>query len=78
MTQIVVDAALRARLNLAEHLELLDESGQPLGHYLPAEAYWKLQMAADGCPYTYEDLQRARQEKEGRPLAEILQDLVAR
>ena len=37
MTQIIVDAALREKLqNLAQPLELLDESGELLGRFTPA------------------------------------------
>jgi hypothetical protein len=76
MSRVIVDESLRAKLNgLQEKTELCDEAGQTLGLFLPEEQYWKLQLAADGCPLTYEELQRRRQEKGGRTLAEIWKSL---
>jgi hypothetical protein len=76
MAKVVVDEELRAKLNgLQEKIELCDEAGQTLGLFLPTELYWRLQLAADGCPYTYEELQQSWQEEGGRTLAEIWKSL---
>jgi hypothetical protein len=75
MTRIVLDAALRTRLNnLDEPLEVCDESGRVLGFFHPivrtAAASTRPQS-----PYTREEIGRFRQEQTARPLADILQDL---
>jgi hypothetical protein len=76
MTRVIVDDAVRAKLHgLQEQLELCDESGRTLGCFLPEELYWKLQLAADQCPLSHEEVQRRREEKGGRPLAEIWKSL---
>jgi hypothetical protein len=72
MAKVIVDEVLRAKLHgLQEMVELYDESGRPLGCFLPDKQYWQLQLAADQCPLSYEELQQRRQEQGGRPLAEI-------
>lgn len=72
MARVVIDESMRAKLKgLQEQTEFCDESGQSLGCCLPEEAYWRLQLAADGCPYTYEEVLQFRQETDGRPLADI-------
>ena len=53
MSMVTLDAALRSMLNgLDEPLELCDESGQTLGHFLPAAIYRKklYQLAESQCP----------------------------
>jgi hypothetical protein len=76
MQKIVVDPALRAKLhNLAEHVELCDESGQTLGHFLPAADYKNLQCVSIDFPFTEEEIERRRHEKGGRTLAEIWKSL---
>lgn len=43
MSAITLDPELRARLNgLNEHLELRDEGGKVVGHFLPADLYTHL------------------------------------
>ena len=76
MTKVVVDEALRFKLNgLKEQLELCDESGQGLGRFLPENVYKKLMYSADQCPYTEAELEQARHETGGRTLAEIWKSL---
>jgi hypothetical protein len=62
MTRIVVDEALRTRLhNLAQPLELCDESGRVLGRFLPAvdpQLYEGLEPQINA-----EELQRRKQNK---------------
>jgi hypothetical protein len=75
MTQVVVDPALRAKLNgLADKVELLDESGETLAYCLPAAEYNRLLYASVKIPFTDEEIERRLQEKGGRSLAEILAD----
>jgi hypothetical protein len=76
MAKVIVDAVLRAKLNgLQETIEFYDEAGRPVGCFLPMEQYWRIQAAADQCPYTYEELERFRAEKGGRPLADLCKSL---
>jgi hypothetical protein len=76
MTRVTVDDSLRARLNgLDQQIELCDESGKTVGHFLPAALYHKLLYASDHCPYTEEELRQHMQEPGGRTLAEIWQRL---
>jgi hypothetical protein len=75
MTQIILDAALRIKLNnLSEPLELCDESGQVLGRFLPtitSANYEGLEPQV-----TREELQR-RKENKGKTYstAEVLAHL---
>lgn len=59
---------------VSEELEVCDEAGRSLGHFLPNGMYAKLLYAAveAACPFSPEELARRRQEREGKPLAEIL------
>ena len=76
MTRVIIDAALRARLNgLTEQVEFCDELGRTLGHFVPLGGATPLDPTADGCPYTVEDLHRFRQETGGRTLGEIWESL---
>ena len=75
MTKLIVSDDLRTMLSrLAAPVELCDEAGQTLGYFHPATA-----TNAEGTeyisPFTREELQRRRQERSGRPLAEILDRL---
>ena len=74
MSKITLDAPLRAKLNgLNESLEFCDESGETIGHFLPAAAYRKMlyQIAEAQCPNTPEELRAMRQETGGTTLAEF-------
>jgi hypothetical protein len=76
MTRVIIDAALRARLNgLTEQVEFCDESGRTLGHFVPLRGDAPLDPAADGCPYSVEDLRRFRQETGGHTLGEVWKSL---
>lgn len=74
MGKVLLDDALKARLNgMNEPLEIRDENGTIVGHFLPAESYRKLVYAAAeaACPFSPEELERRRHETGGRALAEI-------
>lgn len=76
MDKVIVDAELRSRLhNLDSTLELCDESGLTLGHFVPTPD--RLRWAYDWArtAFTDDELERARQEPGGRTIAEILQRL---
>jgi hypothetical protein len=74
--KIVLDPALRAKLNNLNHeLEFCDESGRTLGHFLPPEVYQKLLYAWLNAQVTDEELEQVSQEPGGRTLAEIWKSL---
>jgi hypothetical protein len=80
MSKIVLDDALKARLNgLNEELELCDPQGATLGRFMPEAEYQKLQyaLAEAACPTDRAELERRRTEP-GRTLDEIWQRLGAK
>jgi hypothetical protein len=73
MTRLTVDAATRARLqNLDGFMEVCDESGRVLGYFHPLGGSVTESRPS---PFTEEELQKRRQQRTGRPLAEILKRL---
>ena len=80
MSKITLDHELRAKLNgLTEHLEIYDEAGQIVGHFLPPALYAKFvytALAAE-CPYGAEELERMHRETGGGPLADLWKNLGA-
>ena len=78
MSKVLLNPSMRAHLNgLNEEVEICDESGHTLGHFLPEARYQKLlyQIAEAQCPYSSDELRRMQQETGGRPLAEIWKSL---
>ena len=76
MTKVLVDDTVRAKLNgLNSQVELCDVSGHTLGHFLPTALYKELLSAWAQVHITDEEVQRARQQTGGRPLAEIWKSL---
>ena len=74
MSKITLDAALRSKLNgLNEELEVCDESGETVGHYMPREAYRKMLylIAELQYPRTKEELAELRKQTGGMTLAEF-------
>jgi hypothetical protein len=75
MNRIRVNKSLGAKLDaVAEPVEVVDESGRTLGHFLPVPPLG----ASDGCPYSISELHRMRLEDGGRSLTEIWESLGAR
>ena len=74
MTRITIDPSTAARLkDVREMVELRDEAGRIVGHFLPGPP-----RDADGkiiVPISEEELDRRSNEKGGRPLKDILNDL---
>jgi len=56
---------------LTEQLELCDETGKTVGHFLPDELYKRLVYDWVKAQTTEEELRRISQEPGGRSLAEI-------
>ena len=76
MTTVVVDKELRDKLNGFEHrVTFCDESGRPVGRFLPESEYMKMLYERARHLVTEEELDRAEKESGGRSLAEILNDL---
>jgi len=76
MGKVILDDVLRAKLNgLSEQMEVCDESGRTLGHFLPADLYQQIIYSCDYCPYTEEEIQQSLQDPGGRPLAEFWKSL---
>ncbi len=71
MTKIFVDAATRANLhNLDTVVEVCDESGETLGYFHPQSPTKAVQS-----PFSDEEIERRRQQRTGKPLAEVLERL---
>ena len=78
MSKITLDATLRSKLNgLNQALEICDETGDTVGHFLPAGVYQKMlyRIAEAQCPQTPEQLAAMRKETGGKTLAEIWKSL---
>jgi hypothetical protein len=72
---MIVSDAMKTELDgLFAPVELIDRTGMPLGQFVPQ--FVKLQD--DGCPYSEGELEQARAEHGGRPLAEIWKSLGVR
>ena len=76
MARVIADEALRSKLNgLDEQIEVCDEGGRTLGHFVPADLYQKLLYAWLNAQVSDEELERRRQEPRGRTLPEIWKSL---
>jgi len=75
MNRITVNDSLKNQLDgLALPVEVVDETGRPLGHFIPRTAMG----TTDDCPYSAEELERMRADQGGRSLAEIWKSLGAK
>jgi hypothetical protein len=71
MTKIIIDAATRANLhNLDTVLQVCDEDGHTLGYFHPLPEGTPVRS-----PISDEEIERRRQQRTGKPLAEILERL---
>ncbi len=76
MSKVTLDNAWRAKFNgLTEPLELCDESGKTVGHFLPEDAYRRLLYALARTQVSDTEIAELRQQTGGRTLAEIWQNL---
>ncbi len=67
MNRITIHEPLKGELDaVAQPVELIDEAGKRLGHFVPARI-----AALDDCPYSPEELEQMRSEQGGRSLKEI-------
>jgi hypothetical protein len=78
MTTIVIDQALREKLQDLDHeVELRDEDGQTVGRFLPEVECLKLLYDRAKLMLDDKEIEKARNQTGGRPLAEILKELEA-
>jgi hypothetical protein len=76
MGKLIIDEAMRSKLmGLNEQVDLYDETGRKLGHFLPADAYRELLETWVRASFSEEELKRTETETGGRPLAEIWKSL---
>jgi hypothetical protein len=74
MSKITLDSDLRAKLNgLQQPLEFCDESGQSLGHFLPADTYRQYLYAWLKSQVSDEELEELTKQEGGSTLAEFWQ-----
>ncbi len=71
MHRVILDEAVREQLRSVDEVELCDESGQNVGHFLSEQLYRRLLYDWANARITDEELQRRRQQPGGRTLAEI-------
>jgi len=65
MSAIVLDAELRAKLNgMHEKIDVCDEAGKIVGHFLPSEEY-RLLLKNVQVPFTEEEIRQFRQSGPG-------------
>ena len=79
MTQLILEPNLRSRLGQTDsEIELRDEQGLLVGYFVPPPLHRELILAWSRVHVTDDELERARREPAGRPLAQILTDLEQR
>ena len=71
MNKVVVDEAVRARLASVDEVELCDQCGRTVGHFLSEDLYRRLLYDWANAQITDEELERRRRQPGGRTLAEI-------
>jgi len=76
MSKMVLNPQLHTQLNgLHEQVEICDEAGKTLGHFVPESLYRELLVAWSKANLSDAELERRRQEPRGRTLAEIWKSL---
>jgi CRISPR/Cas system-associated endonuclease Cas1 len=76
MTTVVVDKELRDKLNGFEHEVIFcDESGQPVGRFLPESEYMKMLYERARHMFTDEELEAARRPQREYTTAEVIEHL---
>jgi hypothetical protein len=73
MNKVTIDPGLRSKLNsLDSEVEFCDERGDTLGYFVPVELHDEYLCAWARSQVSEEELEEARRQSGGRPLAEIL------
>jgi len=74
VNRITIHEPLKGELDaVAQPVELIDEAGKRLGHFVPA----RIAVPGDNCPYSPAELDPMQSERGGRPLKEIWASLGA-
>jgi hypothetical protein len=74
MIKVTVDAAMLAQLGQVETVsEICDADGRTVGYFHPTEKRLAREENVARSPFSDEELQRRRQQRRGRSLAEILE-----
>lgn len=74
MSAVIIGPELREKLNgLNEELELQDETGRVLGHFVPSETYRKMlsALAQSTCRLSPEELEKLREQPGVHSWAEV-------
>jgi hypothetical protein len=76
MTRITIDDSLRERLQ-SEHdcVQLCDEEGKTIGHFLPSEVYARMIFDKGNARISDEELEKRLNEPGARPLKGFLDGL---
>jgi hypothetical protein len=76
MSKITLDAGLKVKLNgMNEPLEICDEGGITVGHFLPEETYRAYFYAWLKSQVSDDEIEKLRQEQGGKTLVEIWKNL---
>ena len=76
MTTVVIDKELRDKLNGFEHEVIFcDESGQPVGRFLPESEYMKFLYERARHMFTDEELEAGRRSQREYTTAEVIEHL---
>ena len=70
-TKVTLDDSLRAKLSGVDEVELCDQSGKPVGHFLSEQLYRRLLFDWANAQVTDEELERRRRQPGGCTLTEI-------
>jgi hypothetical protein len=71
MNRVILDGATRDKLRGVVEVELCDESGEKLGHFVSDELFRRLLYEWANAQVSDEELERRRRERGGRTLNEI-------
>ena len=71
MNRLMIDEGVRAQLANRDEVELCDQSGRKVGHFLSEELYRRLLFDWANAQISDEELERRRRQPGGRTLAEI-------
>ncbi len=75
MNRITVHAPLTGEFDgVVQPVELIDEAGKRLGHFVPAG----ITESCGDCPYSRDELDQMQSERGGRPLKQIWASLGAK
>ena len=78
MTRITLEPTVLEKLTtLDEQLEICDESGRIVGYYRAAPREAIIKNGVPTSPYSDAEIEILRQQRTGRPISEILEELRA-